>query len=143
MALLKRNKAVEIIGDDTPEKIVIVTGPTFGSVVGFIAVGAVLGAVGVLVIKNRQSTPGLKNDGFAPDPFSKKVNAEEKTALVNRANALMQRVKSLSLRARDTIDSARETLAPTIQEAIAEAKSTAAQTQKELHKELDEIVEER
>jgi hypothetical protein len=138
LALLRKNKAAEIIGEQAPEKIVIVTGPTFGSVIGFIALGAALGASGVLYWKERQSTPGLKDDGSAPDPFSKKVNAAEKTALIHRANALMQRVKSLSIRARDTIESARETLAPTIQEAIAEAKTTAAKTEQELHSELDE-----
>ena len=137
MGLLGKNKAAEIIGEDAPEKIVIVTGPTFGSVVGFIALGAALGAAGVLYLKERGSTPAPAND-IIPDPFSKNVNAQEKTALVHRANALMQRVKSLSVRARDTIESARETLAPTIQEAIAEAKTAAAQTEHELHNQLDE-----
>jgi hypothetical protein len=142
LGLLRKNKAAELIGDDTPEKIVIVTGPTFGSVVGFIALGAALGAAGVLYWKERGSTPGLTNDDTVPDPFSKSVNAREKTALVHRANALMQRVKSLSVRARDTIESARETLAPTIQEAITEAKTAAAQTEHELHDQLDENAKE-
>ena len=141
MAFLRKNKAAQIIGDDAPEKIVIVTGSTFGSVIGFIALGAIIGAGGVLYWKNRRSTPGLPNDASVPNPFSKTVNEAEKTALVDRANALMQRVKSVSLRARDTIESARETLAPTIQEAIAEAKTTAAQTEKELHGALDEVDE--
>lgn len=141
MALLRKNKAAAIIGEDAPDKIVIVTGPTFGSVIGFIALGAVLGAGGVLYWKSRGSTPGLSEDAATPSPFSKGVNDAEKTAVVDRANALMQRVKSVSLRARDTIEMAREALAPTIQEAIAEAKTTAAQTEKELHGELDEIKE--
>lgn len=50
----------------------------------------------------------------------------------------MQRVKSLSIRARDTIEVARETLAPTIQEAIAEAKTAAAKAERDLQSELDE-----
>ncbi len=141
MALLKENKARQIIGEGTPEKIIIVTGPTFGSVIGFIALGAALGAGGVLYWKNQHRTPGLKNDGSTPDPFSKEVNADEKAALVNRTNSLMQRVKSLSLRARDSIEAARETLAPTIQEAIAEAKIAAAKTERELHGELDDVTE--
>jgi hypothetical protein len=140
LALLRKNKAAEIIGEAAPEKIVIVTGPTFGSVIGFIALGAVLGAGGVLYWKNRHagSTPAAN----APDPFSKNVNEAEKTALIDRANALMQRVKSLSMRARDTIEDARETLAPTIQEAIAEAKTAAAKTEKDLRGELNDKAKE-
>ena len=131
-----KNNVVDVIHEAQPKKIVIIAGPTFGTVVGFLVLGAAIGATGVLYLKGKCASSGAElgeasatGDGY------------DSSAFTARANGILQRIKTVTARARDTIHVASEAIAPAVQEAIKEAKSTASQTQHDLEEELEKAKE--
>ena len=130
-----RNKAIDVIHETQPKKIVIQTGPTFGTTIGFILLGAAIGAAGVIAIKNKTSAPKSLEDSLLDDLDK---SAHNTNAITQRVNAITARVKLLAGRARDTIASASEAIAPAVQEAISEGKNVASQTERDLKKEWHE-----
>ena len=141
MAFL-RNKgtnAIEVIHESQPKKIVINTGPSFGTVGGLLLLGAAIGAAGVLCFKGKPSTPDSGGDALYEGLSA--GGAKDGSALNARVNAAMKRLKSVASRARDTIHSAFEAIAPAMQDAIAEAKRTASKTEHDLNEELEKAKE--
>jgi len=141
LAFLKNKgaSAIEVIHEAQPKKIIINTGPSFGTVISFVLLGATLGAAGAMYFKSKASTPGTNGDSLY-DGLSG-GGAKDDSALAARANAALKRLKSLASRTRDTIHAASEAIAPAVQDAIKEAKSTASQTERDLNDELEKAEE--
>ena len=134
-----KNNAVDVIHEAQPKKIIIQTGPSFGTVLGFLLLGAAVGAAGAIYFKGK-----LGATKSAADPLQEGLTAggaKDASALAERANAILRRVKSVASRARDTIHSASEAIAPAVQDAIKEAKNTASQTERDLTEELENAKE--
>ncbi len=132
MAFSKNNEIV--VHENDPQHVVIVAGPTFGTIAGLLFLGAALGAAGVISMR-RNSNPDYTQGALAEDLLG--IEARRDKALVARADRLIQRVKVISTRARSTAQFAGEILAPRVQNAMNEAKQAAAKTEKELQRELD------
>ena len=121
-------------GDTLPEKVVIVTGPTLGTILSFIAFGAVIGAAAALLLRGSQSTPGDTEFG----EFSGGAAGNQRiNSLVERLNKLQSRIKSLAGRTRETVSSASEVLGPVLHEAVNEARVAAREAEVSLQAELD------
>jgi len=121
-------------GETLPEKVVIVTGPTLGTILAFIAFGAALGAAATLFLRNG-STPAAGDGNFAG--FAGAGGAQRMNSIVERLNKLQTRIKSLASRTRDTVTTASEVLGPVLHEAVNEAKNAARDAEKDLQAELD------
>ena len=121
-------------GETLPEKVVIVTGPTLGTILSFIAFGAVIGAAGALFWRNSQSTPAAGEDSFGG--FGEAGGEQRMNSIVERLNKLQTRIKSLASRTRDTVSSATEVLGPVLHDAVNEAKNAARDAEKDLQDEL-------
>lgn len=128
MAFSKNNEI--LVHESDPTKLVIVSGPTFGTIAGLLLLGAALGAAGVITLQRSSAQNSPAGDLPATD-------AGRDKAMLARANGLIQRMKVISIRARNTAKFAGEVLAPRVQSAVSEAKHAAAQTEQELHRELD------
>ena len=129
-----RNKEVVVTHESEPKKLVIISGPTFGTIAGLLFLGVALGAAGVVALR-RGCNPHSEQNSLADDLMG--VDANRDKAMIERANALIRKVKVISTRARNTVQFAGEALAPRVQSAITEAKQVPATTEQELHHELD------
>lgn len=134
MAFSKNNEIV-VTHESEPKKLVIISGPTFGTITGLLFLGAALGAAGVVALQ-RSCNPHHEQNSLTDDLMG--VDAHRDRAMIERANALIRRVKVISVKARNTMQFAGEALAPRVQSAITEAKQVAATTEQELHHELDD-----
>lgn len=130
-----RNNEIVVTHESEPKKLVIISGPTFGTIAGLLFLGAALGAAGVVALR-RGCNPHHEQNSLTDDLMG--VDAHRERAMVDRANALIRRVKIISTRARNTMQFAGEALAPRVESAISEAKQVAAKTEQELHRELDD-----
>jgi len=121
-----------------PEKIVIVAGPTFGTVVQFMLLGAALGAAGVLYY-HRQNGPRSAKGGDAVLEGVTAGGSKDTASLQQlglRLNNVATRAKSVASRVRDTVHTASELIGPTIQEAVATAKTAAQETEQKMQEDL-------
>lgn len=119
-------------GEVHAEKVVIVTGPSFGTAIKLILFGAALGAGAALYWKNQQ------NKTFQPTlPHL----GEEKTAkdATVRLNNLADRAKALANRAKDVVQAAAEIAAPTVQHAFSEIRQAAKEAEAEIKEEIQEL----
>lgn len=123
-------KASEVGGEVRADKIVIVTGPSFGTAIKLILFGAVVGAGAALYWKNQQKPPLLP------------AETAEVEEVASRLQNLSSRAKSIATRARDLVQNAAEVAGPALQQAITEGRAAARETEdklnaglKELHKE--------
>lgn len=132
MGFSKNNEVV--VHENDPQQVVIVAGPTFGTIAGLLLLGAALGATGVMTMR-RNSNPDYRQSALAEELLGSDPRRDK--ALVARADRLIQRVKVISTRARSTAQFAGEIIAPRVQSAMNEAKQAAAKTEKELQRELD------
>jgi hypothetical protein len=122
-------KASEVDGEVRADKIVIVTGPTFGTAVKFMLLGAALGAAAAISWKNGQS-PALA-------PASPTLDDSEE--LTSRLNRLAARAKSIANRARNIAHNAAEVAGPALQQAIAEGRSAAREAEKQIKAQVEEL----
>ncbi len=109
-----------------PQKVVIVTGPTFGTAIGLVLFGAAIGAAAVCYLRTQHS--GAASGADAVFEGMTGGGAKETTSsaqVMARLNGLAKRVKSLAGRARETMQTAGEVIGPTISEAVSEGKSAA------------------
>lgn len=115
-----------------PDKLVIVAGPTFGTILKFILLGAAIGAAGVVLLqgKNASATDADYEDVAAGGTVRERN-------LKARAEALLRRAKTLAGNVREAAAATAEGLKPAFQEAVEEAKITAEKTEQELKAELD------
>lgn len=119
---------------ETPEKVVVVTGPSFSQGVKFILFGAVLGAGATFYFldKKRAKKP------FSPFKKAQNEAAEVVDELESQASSLLSRLKVLGERARDVALVAGENLKPALDRAVEEGKKAAAEVQAKLKKELED-----
>jgi hypothetical protein len=125
------------INEGNPEKVVIVTGPTFGTAMEFMLLGAAIGAAAMYWKSQRSSAPAVSEDavfeGLTGGGAKPSDNAGQ---LVDRLTQLSKRLKALATRTKETVHSAAEAMGPTIKQAVEEGRSVAHQTEHELEEEL-------
>ena len=136
--------------EGTPERIVIVNGPTFGQGLKYILFGAVLGAGAAYYVFG-----GMKRKSIAARAKSKAAEKAKETAdsvmdevesrveaagesVEERLKSLAARVRDLSDKAKNTVDAANEVVRPVMERAVAEGKKAAAQTRSKLKEDVDE-----
>lgn len=152
----------------TPDKIVIVAGPSFGQALKFILLGAALGAGAVTYLKPKPAPQPHKSRGVLQDLAGKflaakfdpnrnneasqraanpdaaaELSASTSTAeateeVADRIDSLTARLKSLGSRAKQLVETAGEAVKPTLESAIAEGKRVAAEVQTGLKKDVAE-----
>lgn len=122
--LLELQKRAEIFSS---EKLVIVTGPGFGTVVRFLMLGAALGAAGVLLFQNKASQEAEQSIQTA---------ANERRSFASRAQSVLGRAQDLASRARDAAHIVAEAARPAIEDAVAHGRTTADQTRRELESDI-------
>lgn len=120
-------KASELDGAVRADKIVIVTGPSFGTAVKLILFGAAIGAGAAFCWKNQQKSAPLSGPP---------ADAEE---VASRLQNLSTRAKSIAGRARDLVQNAAEVAGPALQQALIEGRAAARETEDELNAELKEL----
>lgn len=120
------------VQDAQPQKVVIVAGPSFGSAMKFLLLGAALGAFAVHALSGKSHAPA---NGDAMDAAGE-ATTEGAERLLDRLNALASRVKNLALRARESARHASHTIGPALSEAIDEARITSHVEQEKLEADL-------
>jgi len=134
------------INEGHPEKIVIVSGPTFGTAMEFMLLGVAIGAAAMYWKTQRSEASagasaasasaasagavfeGLSGGGAKP--------AQDASQIVDRLTQLSKRLKSLAARTKETVQSAAEVVGPSIKQAVEEGKTVAHQTERDLEVEL-------
>ena len=115
---------------ETPEKVVVITGPSFSQGVKFILFGAALGAGATFYYL------GKRPKSYSSPTTSTKSELTEE--IESQAVSLLSRLKDLGEKARDVALVAGENLKPALDRAVEEGKKTAADVQAKLKRELDE-----
>ena len=136
--------------EGTPERIVIVNGPTFGQGLKYIAFGAIIGAGAAYYILsgiNRKSIASRVRDKAAQkasraaeavmEDVENRVEAAGDT-VEEKLKSLAERVRDLSEKAKNTVDAASVIVRPAMERAVAEGKRAAAATQAKLKQDVDE-----
>jgi len=102
------------------EKVVVITGPTLGSSLKLILIGAVMGCAGTFYWLRQQDETLTASDQK------------------ERAKQLLQRASKLACRTKDLAQTVTQSLMPQWQEALEAARSTAAETENELHRDIED-----
>ena len=136
--------------EGTPERIVIVNGPTFGQGLKYILFGAALGAGAAYYVLGgirRKSIAGRVRDKATQkasraaesvvESVEDRVEAAGETVEEKLRN-LAERVRDLSEKAKNTVDAAGIIVKPAMERAVAEGKRAAAATQAKLKADVDE-----
>ena len=139
--------------EGTPERIVIVNGPTFGQGLKYIAFGAVLGAGAAYYVlggirrksiagraKARAGEKAKEAAGHVIESVEDRVEAAG-DSIEEKLHSLADRVRDLSDKAKNTIDAANVVAKPVIDRAVAEGKRAAAATRANLKRDVDEAGE--
>ena len=116
-----------------PQKLVIVAGTSFGTVLKFLLLGAAIGAAITTLVQNRA---GSSED---EDPVLEGIStggAKGGSTLRNRAQSLLGRVKGLGGTVRDLAQVVAENAKPVLDEVVQHAKETADETEKDFKDEL-------
>ena len=119
-----------------PEKIVIIAGPSFGSAMSFMLLGAALGATGALFYKSRNSAINDAPDAVTAELLGAKTEARS-AQLTERLATLSRRVKSLASTAKESAQTVGATALPKIRHAVEEGKKVARGTQEDIRDELE------
>ena len=129
--------------NDSPthaEKVVIVTGPTFGAALSFMLLGAAIGAAGALYLTGGKGG----SHGAAPqDAVLEGLSgggakeAAQAKQFMTRLNSLAKRVKNLAGKAGETAKAASETIGPVLGDALSEAKRAAKETSHGLEEDIN------
>ena len=140
MASFKRdiNDLKRDINDAQPQKVVIVTGPSFKAAMEFMLVGAVMGAAATMFLQRQRGGATAASDDAVYEGLTGggAKDSEHAGQLVERLTQLSHRLKSLAARTKETVQSAAEVVGPTIKQAVAEGKSAAQKTEHDLEEEL-------
>lgn len=134
----------------TPEKIVIVAGPSFGQALKFMLLGAVLGAGAATYFKPKTKPHFAKTGKDALQDIAAKYDAaiEDFSAsgsasdvsdeMADRLGSLTTRLKSIGSRAKKLVETAGDAVKPALETALAEGKRVAAEVQTNLKKDVAE-----
>ncbi len=114
-----------------PEKLVINAGPTFGSALSFMLLGAAIAAAAAYYLSRH-------GEMSAQTELNDSLRATESGAekLKSRLSTLSSRAKSLTVRAKDAAQSFSETVRPAFQDAVQEGKAAARETSEGLAEDL-------
>jgi len=136
--------------EGTPERIVIVNGPTFGQGLKYIAFGAIIGAGAAYYVfggmrrksiagraRAKASEKAKEAASHVIDEVEDRVEAAGET-IEEKLHSLADRVRDLSERAKNTVDAANIVVKPVMERAVAEGKKAAAATQARLKQDVDE-----
>ncbi len=136
--------------EGTPERIVIVNGPTFGQGIKYMLVGAVIGAGAAYYVLGgirRKSIAGrarAKATDKAKAAASHVIDEVEDRveaagdSVEEKLHSLAERVRDLSEKAKNTFDAANIVAKPLVERAVAEGKRAAAATRANLKHDVDE-----
>lgn len=116
-----------------PEKIIINAGLTFGSAMGFVIVGAILGAAAAVSVLNKNAAAPAATERETALRETEKGAAR----LRNRLSKLSSRFKDLAGRAREAATIVNENVRPAWNDAVAEGKAAAKKTEEELRAEVE------
>jgi gas vesicle protein len=139
--LAARNKHdIETHKEWQPEKVIIVAGPSFGSAIGFVLFGALLGAAGALFWSAQRGTSTQSGTDAVTEGLTGGGAKEEARAaqMLQRLSNLARSARSLASRARESAQHAGEVLGPAIKDAVTEAKSVAQETQQDIEQDIRE-----
>lgn len=117
-----------------PSKIVIVTGPSFGTAIKFILLGAAIGAGAVHFLGSKNSHKPRKEDTLYEGLTGH--GAKDTGKFADRLNGMARRAKSIAGRARDAAHMVSEAAKPLLEDAIKQGKAAAEKTEHELEDEL-------
>lgn len=139
---------------DSPEKIVIVAGPSFGQALKFMLLGASVGAGAVYYLLRPGSgeaskkaslksvahkyEAGVEDFTAAGTPVLDALDPETSNEIADRIGNITSRLKDIGTRAKTLAGSVSEAVRPTLESAIAEGKKAAAEVQTVLKKDVDE-----
>lgn len=136
--------------EGSPERIVIVNGPTFGQGLKYIAFGAIIGAGAAYYVlggirrksiagraKAKASEKAKETAGHFIEGVEERVEAAGET-VEEKLHSLADRVRDLSEKAKNTVDAASVVAKPMIDRAMAEGKKAAAATRANLKHDVDE-----
>lgn len=114
-----------------PETVVIHAGPTFGSAIRFMILGAVLGAAATYLISR-------SGEASAHEEAQQTLRATENKAqkLQSRLGRLSSRAKGLAVRAKDAAVVFNEHVRPALQDAMQEGKLAARETSESLQDDI-------
>lgn len=123
--LLELQERAALADRISPEKLIIIAGPTFGTVVKFLLFGAAIGALGATLFQGRGSR-------FGEDAIYEGLTAggaKDGSTFGARAEALLVRAKELASRAKDAAQDVAEQVKPVIQDAINQRKAAAQENE--------------
>ncbi len=136
--------------EGTPERIVIVNGPTFGQGLKYIAFGAVLGAGAAYYVlggirrksiagraRAKASEKAKEAASHVIEEVEDRVEAAGET-IEEKLHSLADRVRDLSEKAKNTVEAANVVAKPIMERAVAEGKKAAAATRANLKRDVDE-----
>ena len=136
--------------EGTPERIVIVNGPTFGQGLKYIAFGAIVGAGAAYYVlggirrksiagrvKSKASEKAKEAASHVIDEVEERVEAAG-DSIEEKLHSLADRVRDLSERAKNTVDAAGIIVKPAMERAVAEGKRAAAITRERLKQDVDD-----
>lgn len=131
---------VEISRELRPEKVVVITGPSFGTAVKFMLLGAAVGAGAAYWFLNNRGSAASEEDALL-EGLSAGHNKPDARAsnLVARAGKLAKRIKNLAGRAKETAQAAGKTIGPVLSEALHEAKEASQEAVEKMQEELEEL----
>ncbi len=117
-----------------PSKVVIITGPTFGTAIKFILLGAAMGAAVVHFLGGKNSHKARQEDALYEGLTGH--GAKDITSLPARLSGAARRAKSIAGRAKDAAQMVADAARPMLQDAIKQGKAAAEQTEHDLEEEL-------
>ena len=147
--------------EGTPERIVIVNGPTFGQGLKYLAFGALVGAGAAYYVlggirrksiagrarekasekareaANRAARRAGETASHVIDEVEERVEAAG-DSVEEKLHSLADRVRNLSERAKNTVEAANVVAKPIVERAVAEGRRAAAATRASLKHDVDE-----
>lgn len=119
---------------ESPEKMIVIAGPTFCEAVKFLLAGALLGAAAVhFCCPKSNPDTGAEGAGNAGSNGETLSGTGGGTALLSLAH----RAKSISSRALDLAHTASEALKPALEQAVTQGKQAAAEIEAKMKKDME------
>lgn len=124
------------VAHETPEKIVIVAGPTFCEALKFTLLGVAIGAA-VIHFMSREEDPTLAETDAVQAGLSG-AGAKNSPSQSEKLSLLAGRIKDISGRALSLAHSASDAIKPTLEQAVAQGKLAAVEIEARLRKDVEE-----